>query len=262
MSPPPPPPVAQHGWRPSGSTVFIVLGVLAYLGLRQLPPDNSLERVRQADTLRVCVPSDFPPYLTGTDSPEVGGSEARLLGTLSRSIGVPIQWNLQPAWGTSPDPVDWGIRPESCDLLAGGIVVGDETQGMLQLLPYAQTHWALLSHATPPKHLAVFSGHWGLHPDDALDWADAQKLDFLAYDDLGSTLAALKSGERDSVLTLRPEADWLAAQLGGAQVRDLTGLPAPTLALGMWKNNITLKRALLRELSRNGFGLHSPNTPR
>ncbi len=242
MSRPPPPPPRRR-WRPAGSTVFIVLGVLSYLALRQLPPDNSLSRVKAAAVLTACVPPELPPFIS-SDGSAATGSEARLIGDAARRIGVPVGWNIQAAWGTSPDPVDWGVRPESCDVLAGGIVVNEETQGLMQLLPYRRTGWALLSLTGKPEKLAVLTNHWGLAAEDAYAWADGQALDFLAYSSATEALAALQSGERDSVLALRDEAQWLRSRLPAAHSRPVPELPPQTLALGMWKNNITLKRAI------------------
>lgn len=249
MSRPPAPPAARHGWRPAGSTVFIVLGVLSYLGLRQLPPDNSLSRVKAAGVLSVCLPPTLPPFIS-SDGAGATGSEARLVEAAARQIGVPVGWNIQPAWGSSPDPVDWGVRPESCDVLAGGIVVNAETQGLMQVLPYRTSGWALLSLGSQPRTLAVLTNHWGLAADDAYGWADARGLDFLAYGSAQGALVALRSGECDSVLALQDEVEWLRDQLPDSRVSAVPDLPPQTLALGMWKNNITLKRALQGSLSR------------
>jgi len=243
-----PPKPFTRGWRPAGSTVFIVLGVLAYLGLRELPPDTSLAQVRAADVLKVCLPPTLPPYVTYADDTATG-QEADLVQRAARAVGVPVNWNLQAAWGSSPDPVDWGVRPESCDVLAGGIVVSTETQALMQLLPYRQTRWVLLHAPGTPRRVAVLAPHWGLNPDEAYAWTDPRHLDVQAYDDAALTLAALRSGERDAVLTLDGEAAWLQARWPGSTVAPVP-LPAHTLALGMWKNNITLKRALQRALPR------------
>ncbi|PNY80132.1 substrate-binding periplasmic protein [Deinococcus koreensis] len=229
--------------------MFTLLGVLSYLLLRQLPPDNSLARVKAAGVLTACVPPSLPPFIS-SDGSAATGSEARLIEAAARRMGVPVGWNIQAAWGTSPDPVDWGVRPESCDVLAGGIVVNAETQGLMQVLPYRTVGWALLSTAPQPTKLAVVTNHWGLAADDAYGWADARGLDFLAYPSATEALAALRSGERDSVLALEDEVEWLRAQLPGSRPQALPTLPRQTLALGLWKNNITLKRVVQGSLPR------------
>lgn len=248
MSRPPAPPARQTGWRPAGSTVFIVLGVLAYLLLRQLPPDNSLQRVKTAGVLTACVPRNLPPFISvqgGSGPGDQGtGLEAKLLGRAAQGIGVPLAWNIQAAWGTSPDPVDWGVRPESCDVLAGGIIVNEETQGMMQLLPYKRSGWALLTLHQQPRQLAVLTNHWGLNAGDAFDWADTRRLPYLGFDSATQALRALQAGQQDSALGLSDEVQWLSTQLPGSQVHAVPELPEETLALGMWKNNITLKRVL------------------
>ncbi|GHF32777.1 ABC-type amino acid transport substrate-binding protein [Deinococcus metalli] len=228
--------------------MFIVLGVLAYLGLRQLPPDNSLARVRAAGVLNVCAPPSLPPFVS-SDGTTATGSEAAMIDRVARRLGVPVGWNVQPAWGTSPDPVDWGVRPESCDLLAGGIVVNAETQGLMQVMPYARRGWAQLSTTAAPKRLAVLTNHWGLAADDAFGWADARGVDFVAVPSADAALAALTSGERDSVLGLADEVAWLHARVPGSVVTPVRDLPTQTLALGMWKNTITLKRVVTSVLN-------------
>lgn len=248
MSRPPAPPPVRRRWRPSGSTVFIVLGVLSYLALRELPPDNSLARVKAAGVLNVCLPSTLPPFVS-SDGSAATGTEAAMIERVARRIGVPVGWNVQAAWGTSPDPVDWGVRPESCDMLAGGIVSTAETQGLMQVLPYTRSGWAQLTTTATPRHLAVLTNHWGLAADDAFGWADTRDLDFVAVASAQEALTALQSGERDSVLGLAAEVAWLRDRLPGSTVRTVDDLPVQTLALGMWKNNITLKRVVTTELN-------------
>lgn len=240
---PEPPATKRTRWRPSGSTVFIAVGVIAYLFLRQLPPDNSRARVKAAGILTACVPPSLAPFVS-SDGSTATGSEARLLTQAAGRLGVPVAWNVQAAWGTSPDPVDWGVRPESCDVLAGGIVVNEETQGMMQVLPYRRTGWALLTTGREPVRLAVLTNHWGLSADQAYDWADARHLDFEAASSAQEALTALKGGQRDSVLGLQEEVAWIHGQVPGSHVSVVSALPLQTLALGMWKNNITLKRVL------------------
>lgn len=225
--------------------MLIVLGVIAYLLLRQLPPDNSLARVKAAGVLTACIPSELPPFIS-VQNDQGQGSEAELLTQAAKSIGVPVAWNIQAAWGTSPDPVDWGVRPESCDVLAGGVVVNEETQALMQVLPYQRAGWAMLTTRDKPQKLAILTNHWGLESDRAFDWADSKNLDYLGFNSAGEALRALKDGTQDSALGLEPEVQWLQSQLAGSQVRRVPELPTQTLALGMWKNNITLKRALLR----------------
>lgn len=239
--------------------MFIACGVLAYLGLRQLPPDNSLARVRGAGVVRVCVPPDLPPFVAGQSAGAgaLRGLEADLIARAAERIGVPVGWNVQAGWGTSPDPVDWGLRPESCDLLAGGIVVNDETRGALQVLPYARVGWSLLGvSGARPARLGVLSNHWGLTADDALGWAQDHAGTFEVLPDAAQAVAALRSGQVDSVLGLEPEVTWVAGQVTGASMSGVPDLPAQTLALGMWKNNITLKRVVGAALPSDLPGLN------
>lgn len=227
-----------------------MLGVLAYLALRQLPPDSSLAQVSESGVLNVCVPPGLTPYLTG--DPEAGtpgGSEAALVQRVAHRIGVPVGWSLQTGWGSSADPVDWGLRPESCDLLAGGIVVGDETRALMTTVPYAQVHWALLRLPGPGGTLAVLNGHWGLSTAMAFDWADHHHLEYDLPLSAQEALDGLKAGRYNAVLALEPETTWLRTQLGRGDVTRPAELSAQTLALGVWKTRITLRRAVAAALA-------------
>ena len=105
----------------SRSALFSLLGVLGYLAIRTLPPDNSLALVRQAGTLNVCFPPSFVPYIRAVDD-GADGNEAQLVKSVARELGLKVGWNLQAGWGQAPDPVDWGLRPEACDVVTGGII--------------------------------------------------------------------------------------------------------------------------------------------
>lgn len=230
-------------WRPAGSTLTIAFGVLAYLGLRQLPPDNSLALVQSAGVLNICLPPALPPYISSTGGGATG-READLVRRIARRLGVDPGWNLQSGWGTSPDPVDWGLRPESCDVLAGGLIVSEETQALMYLVPYQQVRWTLLSHATKPAKLAILNGHWGLPIDEAFDWADRQNLSYDTYASATEALAALKNGSNDALLALDPDNAWLRPQLPGWTQAARADLPTHQLALGVWKTRVTLRRAV------------------
>jgi polar amino acid transport system substrate-binding protein len=229
---------------PRGTVLFIVLGVAAYLGLRQLPPDSSLAQVQAAGVLNVCVPPGLTPYVMGDAQTQLTGSEAQLVQKVARRLGVPVAWSLQPDWGSSPDPVDWGLRPESCDLLAGGIVAGDETRALMTPVPYAQARWALLRLPGNTGQLAILNGHWGLGSDVAFDWADKRQLAYDVPATAQETLDGLQSGKYRAVLALQPEAEWLRGQLGKGILAVQNDLPTQTLMLGVWKTRITLRRAV------------------
>lgn len=231
---------------PRGSLLLILLGVGGFLVLRQLPPDNSLALIRQDKVLNVCVPPDLPPYLSASDGTGQG-SEAELVRRLARRIGVDVGWSLQSGWLTSPDPVDWGLRPESCDLLAGGIVDSEDTRALMTLTGYQTTGWTVLHlGGRAGGRLAILNPHWGLSSDPAFDWADKAGLE---YDLLARTTDALdgvRAGKYRAVLALAPENRWLLAQqdLPAGALKSVPELGRVRLALGVWKTRITLRRAV------------------
>ncbi|WP_146237275.1 substrate-binding periplasmic protein [Deinococcus yavapaiensis] len=242
-----------------------MLGVASYLLLRELPPDSSLALVQQSGVLNVCHPSTLAPFVD-SDGDTVSGTEAELARRVAASIGVRVNWNLQPGWGQAPDPVDWGLRPESCDVLVGGIVTSSETQALMQLLPYDRVPWVLLTREGTPRNLGILANHWGLLGDQVFDWGDRHGYSYLSFESAGEAAKSAESGEVDAILALRPEAEQVAKTLPAWTARPVEDLPAAELNVGLWKTRITLKRAVKRAIEHQksccldtGSRLRDPN---
>jgi polar amino acid transport system substrate-binding protein len=195
--------------------------------------------------LNVCVPPDLPPYIESSVGEGVG-SEAVLVRRVAARIGVDVAWSLQSGWLTSPDPVDWGLRPESCDLLAGGIVDSEDTRALMTLSDYQKTGWTLLSLGQRAGRLAILNPHWGLASDRAFDWADRRGQDYDLLTRSAEALDGVRAGKYAAVLALAPENRWLQTQqaLPAAALQPVPALGPVRLALGVWKTRITLRRAV------------------
>ncbi|MBO1436574.1 hypothetical protein [Meiothermus sp. CFH 77666] len=222
-----------------GSLLTVLVGLALLLVARELPPDLSLAQVRQAGVVKVCHPPNLPPLI------ERGGrgQEAELARRIARALGVEAQFNLQAGWGLGQDPVDWGLRPESCDLLVGGILLERETTQLLTPLPYQESRWGLLGEGPRVGLLAPF---WGADRLVLTEWLEARGYRAAYLDDAHEGGLALRRGEVTGVLTLEalrpvlPPLPWQPIrQLGAAQ-----------LAVGVWKGRTTLKRAVASALAQ------------
>lgn len=153
------------------------------------------------------------------------------------------QFNLQAGWGLGQDPVDWGLRPESCDLLVGGILLERETAQLLTPLPYQVSRWGLLGKGPKVGLLAPF---WGADRLVLTEWLEAQGYSVDHLDDPHEAGSALRRGEMTGVLTL----EVLRPVLPPLPWQPIRKLRAAQLAVGVWKGRTTLKRAVAAALAQ------------
>lgn len=234
-----------------------VAGLAALFGLRYLPPDTSLARVRHNGSLTVCHPASLPPYFTyDRDTARTDGLEARRIARLAQALGVTVQWNPQVNWYATRDPSAWGIRKGSCDLLAGGIADTEASRGLLVLSnPYLRASWATVYHRPPRRgdRVGLFAPYLGL---DRVRLRAAELLMDRGFEPhfpetAEQAAAALAGRQLAAVLTDEATARWLVQRLsdpGEATLAAEPALPAFNLAVGLWKGDVTLKRAVNRAL--------------
>jgi hypothetical protein len=240
-----PKPVRRLG--PSG--LLIVCGLAVLVAVRQLPPDASLRQVKDAGVLLVCSPPALPPLLRPDGAGGFDGREAELVRAVASEIGVPAQWNTQPGWGRGADPSDWGVRPSACNLIAGGIVAGERTRALMDLVVYDRVSWALAGDREG-ETIGLYLPFWGVDRGTGArairDLGARPKFLF----DAERARKALETGRVGAVLTLEPVADWLAGE--GRAVRTLDALPVEALAIATWKGRTTLNRAVRRAVPQAG----------
>ena len=124
--------------------LVVVLGLLLLVTL--LPPDTSLSEVEAANALRVCVPTTYPPLVTG--DPDRPGIDIEILRAVADYIGVELLLNHSDAMGKDFNPRHWAITRGNCQVLAGGVVNSQLTRSFLDTgPPYAETGWAVLAPA-------------------------------------------------------------------------------------------------------------------
>jgi ABC-type amino acid transport substrate-binding protein len=248
--------LAQHGLIRDTIGTLPILGLLAAVYL--LPPDTSLSEVRHAGVLHVCLPPVDPPFVTG-DS-QAPGIDVEILQALARELGLKLAPVPEPAMGRDFNPRGWHVTRAACEVLAGGVVASPTTRSFLETsLPYAQTGWALLAplpvaelHA---RKIGVFTPPSGLDRIALASHLRAAQVQPILVSSADALVAGLRDGRFEVGVTERLLAERIANR--ESLVADwLPGdLPRYPVAFGLWKGDLTLKRAIgsgLERLERDG----------
>jgi ABC-type amino acid transport substrate-binding protein len=243
--------VATHGPLRDALGALPILGVLAAVYL--LPPDTSLGEVRRAGALHVCLPPADPPFVTGdTKAP---GIDVELLQALSRDLGLTLALVPEPAMGQDFNPRAWHVTRAACEVLAGGLVASPMTRSFLETSPpYAQTGWAVL--APQPitdlhgRRIGVFTPPSGLDRIALASQLRAAQAQVIIVPSAAALVAGLREGRFEAGVTEKLAADQTAAR--ESLIADwLPGeLPRYPIAFGLWKGDLTLKRAIAGGLDR------------
>jgi ABC-type amino acid transport substrate-binding protein len=266
--------VARPGLIRDALGALPILGLLAAVYL--LPSDTSLSEVHRAGALHVCMPPDAPPFVTG--AARAPGIDIELLQALTRDLGLTLAPVPEPAMGQDFNPRAWHVTRAACAVLAGGLVASPMTRSFLETSPpYAETGWALLApqpiaHEPPPSPSPA-SGRglaWGhlherkigvLTPPSGLDrialasYLRAAQAQVIILTSAEALVTGLRAGRFDFGVTEMLLADQIATR-ENLVVDWLRGdLPRYPVAFGLWKGDLTLKRALaggLDRLARDG----------
>ncbi|MET3927893.1 transporter substrate-binding domain-containing protein [Devosia sp. 2618] len=232
------------------SGVGLVLLLLFAVAL--LPPDTSLSEVHSTAMLKVCVPPSYPPLVTG--DPERPGVDIELLQAVAKRLNVSLGIYTNNAMGRDFNPRNWNLNRAQCQVIAGGVVDSDQTRSFLETGPsYSDTGWAMIS----PKPLASLKdlnvGALTLAPGlDRIGLASYLRAEG-AKTHVVSTPAALAEGVTSGKFEAGVTEAMLAAAL--AEDNNLTvAWVSPQLAryhlvFGLWKGDITLKRAITDALA-------------
>jgi ABC-type amino acid transport substrate-binding protein len=233
--------------------IFGLLGAV-YL----LPPDTSLSEVRKAGVLRACMPLSYPPLVTGDrDAP---GIDVELLQALAKDMGVRLVVTPNAAMGQDFNPRNWHVTRAQCEVLAGGVVVSPTTKSFLETSPpYAQTGWALIVPRLPAdiqgRRVGVLTGISGLDRLALSSYLRAQQAQAVIVPSASELVQGLRDGRFDFGITERLLGEQLAARNGWSVAWTPAELPRYPVAFGLWKGDLTLKRAIadgMDNLRRNG----------
>jgi ABC-type amino acid transport substrate-binding protein len=233
--------------------IFGLLGAV-YL----LPPDTSLSEVRKAGMLRACMPPSYPPLVTGDrDAP---GIDVELLQALAKDMGVRLVVTPNAAMGQDFNPRNWHVTRAQCEVLAGGVVVSPTTKSFLETSPpYAQTGWALIAPRLPTdiqgRRVGILTGISGLDRLALSTYLRARQAQAVIVPSASELVQGLRDGRFDVGITEWLLAGQLAAHEGWKVAWAPAELPRYPVAFGLWKGDLTLKRAIAEgvdNLHRNG----------
>jgi polar amino acid transport system substrate-binding protein/cystine transport system substrate-binding protein/membrane-bound lytic murein transglycosylase F len=227
--------------------IAVVVGLL--LLVTRLPPDTSLSEVRAAGAIRACVPTRYPPLVTG--DPERPGIDIELLQAVADRIGVRLLLSPDDAIGRDFNPRNWGVNRGKCQILAGGVVDSPLTRSFLDTgPPYAETGWAVLA----PAPLAAIDGRTvgiltivsGLDRIGLASWLRRHGVTARVVRSGPDLVEGIAGGAFDAGITEALLAGGLAADNGWWVAPMPDELARYNLVFGLWKGDLTLKRAIVR----------------
>lgn len=229
-------------------TVVGIGAILALLvGVSLLPPDTSLREVEATSTLKACVPPLYPPLVTG--DPERPGLDIELLQAVAAHMGVALQISENQAMGRDFNPRNWNLNRAQCQVIAGGVVDSVQTRSFLETGPaYADTGWAILSRAPldtiEGRTVGTLALVSGLDRIGLGTYLRSQDVTARVVTNPDALVAGLTDGTLDVGVTEAMLASKLAAENGWAVAWAPAELGRYNVVFGLWKGDITLKRAI------------------
>lgn len=232
---------------------FGFVGLLLW-GINFLPPDTTLAQVRESGALRVCVPDAYPPLVTG--DPDRPGIDIELLREVADGLGVRLVTVTNSAIGRDFNPRNWRVTRAQCLVIAGGIVDADATRSFLVVTrPHLETGWAAVvvdqAQATfSGAKVGFFAGLTGLDRLGLSRWLRDRGANVTVLSSVEDAASGLADGRFDVVVTEALTARQLATKIDSvAAWLPLEDGRLP-IAFGLWKGDLTLERALERQLAR------------
>jgi ABC-type amino acid transport substrate-binding protein len=247
-------------WRKALAYLFIFAPLAA---VYMLPPDTSLAEVQRAGVLRACVPFLYPPLVT--EDPQAPGIDVELLRALTKHLGLRLDFSRNEAMGRDFNPRSWHVTRAQCEVLAGGIVASPVTKSFLETSPsYATTGWAVIMPKPPAatplapapltdlpgRRAAVLAGVSGLDRIALARYLREHMIEFRIAPNSAELVQGLREGRFDFAVTERLLADQLASREDWSVIWAPPELPRYPLVLGLWKGDLTLKRAIVSGLEK------------
>lgn len=222
-----------------------VLALLVAVSL--LPPDTSLTEVETAASLKACVPLVYPPLVTG--NPERPGIDIELLQKVAGRIGVSLVLSENRAMGRDFNPRNWGLNRAQCQVIAGGVVDSGQTRSFLEIgPPYAETGWAIVSpvpiESLKGRTVGALTLISGLDRIGLASYLRAEGATVRVAASSEALVAGISDGSLDAGVTEALLAANLAVDHGWVVTWTPRELPRYHLVFGLWKGDITLKRAI------------------
>ncbi|HEY4202593.1 MAG TPA: transporter substrate-binding domain-containing protein [Devosiaceae bacterium] len=233
------------GWGKNFISVGVVLVLLLAVSL--LPPDDTLHEAEASGSISACVPTSYPPLVTG--DPQKPGIDVELLKAITQRIGVGLGLNTNDAIGRDINPRNWGLNRAQCLVVAGGVVDSTQTRSFLETSPsYAETGWAIIS----PQPVGDLKG---LNIGILTLVSGLDRIGLATYlRDKGAKYQVVRTPEEliAGIADHSFDAGITEALLAGRLATDnkLTAAWMPpelqryNLVFGLWKGDLTLKRAI------------------
>lgn len=232
-------------WTSNFGAIGIVLVLL--LAVTFLPPDNSLHEVQTQGSINACVPTSYPPLVTG--DPNQPGIDVELLKAVTAKIGVALGLNTNDAIGRDINPRNWGLNRAQCLIIAGGVVDSAQTRSFLETSPsYAQTGWAIISPQPVGDlkglNIGILTLISGLDRIGLATYLRSSGAKYQVVRTPEELAAGISEHRFDAGITeallagrLATDHDWIAAWMPPQLARY-------NLVFGLWKGDLTLKRAI------------------
>lgn len=241
--------------------VASVVGVLALVGaVYFLPPDTSLALVRESGNIRVCVPPSYPPLVV--ENAAAPGYDVELVTEIARRLEVGVTFATNAAITRDFNPRSWGITRAQCQLIAGGVVASPTTRSFLDTSPaYLETGWAIVS-SNPVTTLAglqvgFYAGLSGLDRLGLSSFLRGAGAVVTVVTSRAALIDGIASGRFAAGVTEALTAATIAGAEDGWEVAWMPEqLGRYPVAIGLWKGDLTLKRAIsaaIEALRRDGY---------
>lgn len=247
-------PASRPSNRGLGNTLisFLILAVLL-IAVNLLPPDTSLQEVKRRGSLRVCIPQTFPPlvYSPTADAP---GIEIELLQAVARELDLNLLFFQNQAIGRDFNPRNWRVTRAQCEVIAGGVVASDATRSFLETTtPHMSTGWAVVFTGSAPTlrgaTVGFYAGVTGLDRIALSRFLQAQGAEVAIVPSSGALAAGLSTGEYQLGVTESLTARQISSDIGGTAMWLPEELGRYPIAFGLWKGDLTLKRAIESSLA-------------
>jgi ABC-type amino acid transport substrate-binding protein len=241
--------------------VASVAGVLALVGaVYFLPPDTSLALIRESGAIRVCIPPSYPPLVV--EDASAPGYDIELVTEIARRLGLRATFATNAAITRDFNPRSWGITRAQCQLIAGGVVASASTRSFIDTSPaYLETGWAIVS-SDPVTTLGglpigFYSGLSGLDRIGLSTFLRSAGAVVSVVTSRAALVDGITSGRFAAGVTEALTARTIASAEEGWEVAWMPEqLGRYPIAIGLWKGDLTLKRAISAEieaLRRDGY---------
>lgn len=236
----------------TGPLTNLAVVVALLFAVSRLPPDTALSEVRDKGVLHACVPVDYPPL--AMPDPERPGIEIELLRGLAAELELRLVLNRNPSMGRDLNPRNWRLTRAQCQIVAGGVLASDATRSYLETtIPHLEVGWAILDTGGDDLEGARVGVLPGLSGFDRVALGRLLReagAEIVVVDDRAALTQGLKGGDFTFAVTESLAARQVAAETG-LRVRWLSDeLERLPIAFGLWKGELTLKRAVNRALER------------